>query len=476
MALVLAFGLHCGARQIRNEAELEEATQRAAAGKESGWRALERTIKNEEKDPDVEMQKRALAEVGKIPSPRSETLLSENLTHRHLRAEAFEGLLQQRNENNKAQIDAKLLEAARHNAREYGTLTREEIRALGEIDHPDAVRLLREQLGQDPAKDELVIESLGKILRRKKVSQIPFPFFFLLGQAESQLQVEQLFSAPEAIPEGTKATTSEDDPEKVLLDFLGSNAAPEIKDKAVEQILAAHGNDRNYLIARIQDSSLHKEARIAIIDYLTRYAVDKKEVGLIGTFRALERRVDNAEVRASLALSVRILEQAFGVATRPPRKMVHASPLHSTKEPDIITLRERPYPRYSADDVRTNFKKMLRHYGLSSALLERMEKRVRDLIALPQNQKSSERNLIFAALGRLYPDKDFYVLKKHAHDAFNKPGYFTTTLRLLTASARPRSWQIAVLQRLWGLSYNEADLLRQIYLRDGRLLVQRLRL
>ncbi|MBS0617055.1 MAG: hypothetical protein JSR44_02645, partial [Spirochaetes bacterium] len=44
------------------------------------------------------------------------------------------------------------------------------------------------------------------------------------------------------------------------------------------------------------------------------------------------------------------------------------------------------------------------------------------------------------------------------------------------SSKRDRSWQIAALQRLWNLSYPEADLIRQIYLRDGRLLQQRMRL
>ncbi|HMV35692.1 MAG TPA: hypothetical protein PKD60_07360, partial [Turneriella sp.] len=146
------------------------------------------------------------------------------------------------------------------------------------------------------------------------------------------------------------------------------------------------------------------------------------------------------------------------------------------KEADIITLKQKPYPEYSAADVKTNLKKALRHYRMDAALAERMQKRVNELLNLPENRQSSERNLIFAALGRLYPQKDFYVLKEQGQDAFGKPGYFTTTLRLVTSSARGRSWQIAALQRVWGLTYAEADILRQIYLRDGKLLQQRMRL
>jgi hypothetical protein len=201
---------------------------------------------------------------------------------------------------------------------------------------------------------------------------------------------------------------------------------------------------------------------------------------MIGRFMALRRRTGNREVIASIDLSIRILGSAFGtkVATGGRARRIVITERYDPlpKEADIISLKPRPYPEYSAADVKTNLRKALRHYGLSPSLADRMQKRVRELLNLPENRQSSERNLIFAALGRLYPQKDFYVLKEQGQDAFGKPGYFTTTLRLVTSSARGKSWQIAALQRIWGLSYAEADTLRQIYLRDGKLLQQRLRL
>jgi hypothetical protein len=484
--LLLLTTLHCAARQVRNDMELEEAARRAAANEEKGWQALERTIRPKDEDPDVEMQKKALLEVGKIPSPRSEALLLENLTNRTLRAEAVQGLMLQRNDSNRDEINQAILNAARSNAQEFGGLTREEIRALGELDSPEAVRLLKQQLGRDPIKDELVIESLGKILRRRKrTSYTPLDFTLPLGQATAtgaQLQIEDISTVKgEAPTAAAPADNGEDtDPEKVLLDFLSTDAAAETKDKAVQSIADAHGGKTDYLLGLAAKSQLPAKARIAIIDYLTRYAVNNQDKSMIYRFTALKRRAANREVSTSIDLSIRILAQAFGtpVATGPrSRRMVVREgydPL--PKEADIITLQQRPYPEYSAADVKTNLKKALRHYRLDAGLAERMQKRVKDLLNLPENRQSSERNLIFAALGRLYPQKDFYVLKEHGQDAFSKPGYFTTTLRLVTSSARGRSWQIAALQRVWGLTYAEADLLRQIYLRDGKLLQQRLRL
>ena len=64
-AAVLA--THCAARQVRNEMELQEAAQRAAANDEKGWQSLERTIRTKDEDPDVEIQRKTLVEVGKIP-------------------------------------------------------------------------------------------------------------------------------------------------------------------------------------------------------------------------------------------------------------------------------------------------------------------------------------------------------------------------------------------------------------------------
>jgi hypothetical protein len=481
-ALLLLTTLHCAARQVRNEMELEEAARRAAAGEEKGWQSLERTIRQKDEDPDVEMQKKALREVGKIASPRSEALLTENLTNRYMRAEAAEGLMQQRNDANRAQIDQAILSACRSNAQEFSGLTREEIRALGEIDSPEAVRLLKQQIGRDPNKDELVIESLGKILRRqKRSSYTPLDFTLPLGQGSS-FQLEDISSVKEEAPPPAEIADNSDDtdPEKVLLEFLATDAAPETKDKAVQSIYDAHNGKTDYLLGLAAKSSLPATARIAIIDYLTRYAVNNQDKSMIGRFVALRRRAGNREVIASIDLSIRILGSAFGtkVATggRARRIVITDGYDPLPKEVDIISLKQRPYPEYSAADVKTNLRKALRHYGLSPGLADRMQQRVRELLNLPENRQSSERNLIFAALGRLYPQKDFYVLKEQGQDAFAKPGYFTTTLRLVTSSARGKSWQIAALQRIWGLSYAEADTLRQIYLRDGKLLQQRMRL
>lgn len=485
-ALLLLSTLHCAARQVRNEIELEEAARRAAANEEKGWQALERTIRAKDEDPDVEMQKKALREVGKITSPRSEALLTENLTNRFMRAEAAEGLMQQRNDSNRAQIDQAIINAARSNAQEYSGLTREEIRALGESDNPEAVRLLKQQIGRDPNKDELVVESLGKILRRQKRSSYsPLDFTLPLGQAPgtgAQLQFEDISGAKEEAPAAAAATDNAEDtdPEKVLLEFLGTDSAPETKDKAVQSIADANGGKTDYLLGLAAKNSLPAAARIAIIDYLTRYAVNNQDKAMVGRFVALKRRTASREVTTSIDLSIRILASAFGtpVATggRSRRIIITDGYDPLPKEADIITLKQRPYPEYSAADVKTNLKKALRHYRLDAGLAERMQKRVSELLNLPENRQSSDRNLVFAALGRLYPQKDFYVLKEQGQDAFGKPGYFTTTLRLITSSARGKSWQIAALQRVWGLTYAEADTLRQIYLRDGKLLQQRMRL
>lgn len=482
VAMLLMVAMHCAARQVHTEPELEEAVRRAKADEEKGWQALELTIRpKKEEEADIEMQRRALAELAKIPSPRSQKMLSESATDRHLRGEAVQGLMQQRNEANKAEIDRIILQAARTNAQEFGGLSKEEIRALGEIDDPEAVRLLKQQLGRDPVKDDLVIESLGKILRRQKRSYSGMPAALVGGV---QLQIEDISSTngenPTAItPETAK---EEADPEKVLLDFLATDAAVETKDKAIQNIADAHAGGAAYLLDLAAKNTLATPARIAIIDYLTRDAVNREDKSIIGKLAALKRRSNNRELNSSIDLSLRVLAQAFGVPTatsggRVARRVAIAEGYGPVpKEADIITLKQRPYPEYSAADVKTNLKKALRHYRLGSDLVERMQRRIDELVNLPENRQSSERNLIFAALGRLYPQRDFYVLKEQSKDAFSKPGYFTTTLRLVTSSARGRSWQIAVLQRIWGLTYTEADILRQIYLRDGKLLQQRMRL
>lgn len=487
LGVFMAFSaIACAGRQIRNDLELEEAARRAAAGEESGWRALENTVRSRDEEPDVEMQKRALAEIGKIKSPRGEHVLRENLNNRFLRGEAAAGLANQRTDANKVQIDALLVEAAGKNAREFSGLTREEIKALGETENPDAVRLLKQQIGRDPNKDEITVESLGKILKRKTQSYYqPLDFSLQLGQAASTggggLNVETILSSEGKEAAETEAAPSPDDndPEKVLIQFLAGGGSADVKDRAVQSIADAHPPGVAYLLGLAARRSVPVQSRIAIVDYLTRLAVNTQDKSMINKFINLRARAGNAQLVSSINLSLRVLGSAFGRATG--GGVVYRSvpsdgyePL--PKETDVVSLVQRPYPGYSSADVKTNLKKALTYYRLDDRLAERMQNRVRDLLNLPQNKESPERNLIFSALGRLYPDRDFYVLRKQGQDAFAKPGYFTTTLRLVTSSARGRSWQIAALQRLWGLTYNEADLIRQIYLRDGKLLQQRMRL
>lgn len=483
----LLASVNCAARQVRNEIELQEAAKRAAANEEKGWVALEGTVRTKDEAPDYDMQRKALAEVGKIPSPRSQVLLTENVNNRYLRAEAIGGLMKQRNETNREAIDKLIVEAAAKNAEEFSGLTREEIQALGESDNPEAVRLLRQQMGRDPNKDEMTIDALGKILKRQKRSSYsPLDFSLPLGQGAKisfeDISTDKGESAEPAKAKSTAATANETDPEQALIDYLSGDGSPEAKDRAVQNIADARSNGITYLLGLAGKTSVKPAARIAIIDFLTRHAVNTQDKSMIGKFQALRGRAGgNRQIIASIDLSLRVLGSAFGravaVGGSQRRRIVVTDgydPL--AREADIVKLDQRPYPGYSAADVRTNLKKALTYYRLDATLADRMQKRVNDLLNLPENKESPERNLIFTALGRLYPDRDFYVLKKQGQEAFAKPGYFTTTLRLVTASRRGRSWQIAALQRVWGLSENEADRIRQIYLRDGKLLQQRMRL
>jgi hypothetical protein len=485
MLVASLLAVHCGARQIRNETELEQAVKLAKAGEESGWRSLEKTLLAGEEDQNLDLQKKVLLEVGKIKSERSEIILKASISDKYLRSEAAAGLANQRNEKNRQALDSLIVNSAFANAKEFGGLTRGEIKALGETDDPEAVRALKDQIGKDPNKDEATIDALGKILLRQRQSWLfGLDPQWQLGQAKSSgkgLSLETIDITKSQSATAAPATAVEaPDPEKVLIDYLDSNGAGESKDRAAEKIAAAHKEGNGYLLTLAGKSSLGVTARIAIVDYLTRTAVNAQDKSMINKFYALRRRSNSAKLTASINLSLRILGSAFGrpigtgYVRRKPVDRDGFDPLR--KESDIVSLKQRPYPEYSAADVKTNLRKALKYYHLDPSLADRMQNHVSGLLNLPQNRESAERNLIFVALGRLFPNRDFYVLKKQGQDAFGKPGYFTTTLRLVTASARGRSWQIGALQRVWGLSYAEADKIRQIYLRDGKILQQRMRL
>ncbi|MBV6492569.1 MAG: hypothetical protein LDLANPLL_00564 [Turneriella sp.] len=473
--MVTFFAVACTARQVRDETELQRAVRLAQAGDESGWRTLESTVRSD--SADLYLRKTALSEIGKIQSPRGEPILKEYLQDRSLRGEAALGLVGQRGDNNKQEIDQLIVSSTEANLKAYNSLTKEEIRALGETDHPHSVRILREQLRRDPSKDGEVLDALGRILvRRKKALYNPMDFSHGIGQ-KATFETETIMSSGDKVNEtATPEDAAADDPEKVLLEYLAGDGDSETKDRAVVGIQVAHPPGITYILNLIGSSKTPVKARLAIIDYLTRLAVNTQDKSMIKKLTVVRARAKNAQVVRSINLSLLVLNRAFG-----GRSTYYGSAAPKVTPPPVsvreeATLKQKPYIGTSAADVKTNLKRAFAYYHLDEQLLERMSSRVRALLNAPENKELAERNLIFVALGRLYPDRDYYVLKAQGQDAFSKPGYFTTTLQLVTASSRGRAWQVALLQRLWGLTANEADLLRQIYLRDGKILRQRMRL
>lgn len=479
-ALLPLIFLNCAGAQVREESQLTETLRLAAENDNGAWKTLERLVREPGDAETIEMRKQALAGVGKIRSPRSEALLKENLNHPDFRGMAAEGLMNQRTEATKQEIDSLVVDAAQANLKKYPTLSRGEIFALGESADPRAVTVLKNQLGMNVLNDDLIIEALGKILlRRNQSTYVPDNFLLPLGEGSgSSLKIEEL-SMSEKVPE---AKEEEGDPEKVLLNYLTGDGSIDSKDKAVSAIRAAHPDGVDYLLGLIKRTTTPLKARMAIVDYLTRYAVDRRDSAMFDRFLTLRRRVREKTLLRSIDLSLQLMGQAFGrkLATG-ARRRTYSAPQGTRydplpKEAEIVTLAKKPYPAYSAADVKTNLQKALKYYGFSASVFQRMQERVESLLNKKAFEKSSERNLIFVALARLYKNKDFYVLREKANDVFSLPGYFTTTLRIVTAAKRGRSWQVVALQRVWNLTASEAEIIRQIYLRDAKVLQQRLRL
>lgn len=480
-ALFPLFFLNCAGAQVREESQLAETLRLAAENDNGAWKTLERLVREPGDAETLDMRKQALTGVGKIRSARSETLLRENLNHPDFRGMAAEGLMNQRGEATKQEIDSLVVDAAQANLQKYPTLSRGEIFALGESDDPRAVTVLKNQLGMTAINDDLIIEALGKILLRRNQSiYVPDNFLLPLGEGSgSSVKIEELSMSDKATE---PKVDEEGDPEKVLLNYLAGDGSIDSKDKAATAIRVAHPNGIDYLLGLTKRATTPLKARMAIVDYLTRYAVDSRDSAMFDRFLTLRRRVREKPLLRSIDLSLQLMGQAFGrrLATG-TRRRAYSTPQGTQydplpKEAEIVTLTKKPYPAYSAADVKTNLKKALKYYGFSATAFQRMQERVESLLSQKVYEKSSERNLIFVALARLYKNKDFYVLREKANDAFSLPGYFTTTLRIVTTSKRGRSWQVVALQRVWNLTASEAEILRQIYLRDAKVLQQRLRL
>jgi hypothetical protein len=92
----------------------------------------------------------------------------------------------------------------------------------------------------------------------------------------------------------------------VLLNFIAGSAGADAKDRAVQNIAAAHEPGTDYLLNLAGQSRVQLGARIAILDYLTRQAVNTQDKGMIDRFYALRSRsVRDGAFVASIDLYLR---------------------------------------------------------------------------------------------------------------------------------------------------------------------------
>lgn len=468
--LFLLLILDCSTRQIRTNEDLTEATKRAAAEDKDSWDLLEKSLNPQETEPNRELQKKVLAEIGKIPSENSQRIIASKLRDPALRTEAASALIQQRNGKNNRAIDQALIESTQANIQQYGFLTVDEIVALGEVDDPRAVEILKSQSGKDLTLNAAVIESLGKIMRRQMHAQVT-------GNAFGANTPKLSFEDPEQTSKNAEPATG-DSAEKALLEILASDAPIESKRKAADELYTAYSpGARSKLLKLMTNRKQPFVLRTAILDYLTQQSLDRNDRSMLQDFvNAKKQLLYDKNFIAELNVSLKMLAEKFEEKSIDYHSVGFVAVSRNAVSKEVITISEKPLTSRSAGSVRENLKLVVRHYHLPPDIDQRIEKRLNDLLNADKNSQSADRNLLFAALRRLYPNEDFYVLKSRGQKAIDTPGYFSTTLRLVTASKRSRDWQVVALQRLWNLNFAEADKIRQIYLRDGKLLSARLRL
>ena len=277
-----------------------------------------------------------------------------------------------------------------------------------------------------------------------------------------------------AIVSKTEKPTAGDSAENALLEILASDAPIESKRKAADELYTAYAPEsRSKLLAIMSNNKQPPATRTAILDYLTQQSIERNDRSMLHDFVQVKRQISHdRNFIPELNISLKILAEKFD------EKITNYPPIASasTQRRNVSTISEKPLASHSTGSVRENLKLVLRHYHLPPEMDQRIEKRLHELLNAEKYAQSSDRNLLFAALRRLYPNEDFYVLKSRGQKAIEIPGYFSSTLRLLTTSKRSPDWQVVALQRLWNLSFTEADKIRQIYLRDGKLLSARLRL
>jgi len=474
---VLVVLTRCNSVKVKDEPTLTTASELANKGNKNAWEEMEKALAAPPPEKEPDLHSKIFERLSVMDPQKALPILEPYLTDRieKKRAGALSAWSRQLSRQPSQANSAKLLAAIASNQKTYSILLPEEIQALSEMDGPEALAILKEELNANRGNRELVVQALGKILSRE-VAGRRMP-------VDSKPEVpaeEDTPSVPEAPLETGEGLTEEDimgyipaatekgdgenfysslpESEKILIDAIAAEDDSGLDLLVLRNIQAAWGTEwEDHFASLYQEKSFVSSLRGRILLFWAQ----RTERDKLAEAAKLRKQYKPAgeDLKPYILQAISILEgktpeEILAELTSPPKPKVAKRSVVLPAKP-VAELRRVPWfgRRHSVADsvwpnVDVHTATLLRQYG---------------------ENPSPESRLVYSALSKIHPSKDYYQLLQIERPLYERRFLFYL-LSMIEGSRRSAEWKVYAIQKTLGLSAAESRHLLDGFKREGRLL------
>lgn len=448
--------LSCKSGPIRESEKIKKTAESARAGNANAKKALLENL-NPQHNLPPEVQAETLSELGPLSQdPEVKQKVRPLLHHEdpEVRTNALKLWISQK------PTSEEITDILLTNGQKFSELTSYEYSLFSETTDIRLLEILKNHLGKNRQLDITILETVGKILKKNFTPKQTSPS---LPADPKPQEFRDIFE--EFLPTLEKGGIENDIAKKaedILLNYAANSKEEELSQKALleyEEATSPFGYE--LLLEKLGDRMLSQSLRLAILNYLEKKEKERKEKKLAKVLR---------KIKIWFSYEPEYLQRIHEVLGEfiskklPEKPKETLEPGKETKKKNLVfksklTIQEKKKFGKLSDLEKLRF--LFKKYSLPKDLPENIESHLK---AILQDSSSGASRLLFACLSALYPQANYFELKKKSQESFFGFSFFNEVMQRIIQPQWPLTWQNLATQKIWGVSPQEAKILRMMYL------------
>lgn len=430
--LILLFTVNfCASKQIKDKKSLDNAREEALKGNKPNLENYEKNLESAEKENNPELQKMIINDLATIPGKESSTLLmiQAGSESPEIRSAAVKALFEQTKlENNQGITKEEIFNTIKNNKENHNELTSGEIQVLGELGNDESPDLLIQSLYAGENSDNEILHALGLILEKnlRKLKWISIAKNPVLDKKEIVESIVQKI-------------------EKAFMDYIKSDVSASQKESALFELYNAYVPDSREKFLKMYHSPDYDEKIKLMILKILGYRENPENDSLVKSLKAEYLGTENEKEKT------RILNR---IGTLVPNEF---KKIKAELEKEMNnTLRRRELRLLAGKDQITMLKSILKRHDVSSLLVDKLQETTEKLAADNTIPMPAEAVILFSSLREIFPDKNYFELKKIGERGLRIPGLFSTILGSVDSNFASYDMKILTIQSVWKISEGDA--------------------